>query len=264
MADTVRPWAALLGEQRLAGAPGRPAPHRPARPAAAHLVIGSTGLVARRTTVADGCFDGGRRSLRRPRRGAARRGPGSGPRRAAGPVRAVHRGLGHRVARHGPGREPGHHARRPVFRLGPGRAGRSRTCGGCPPRGAAPPGLRPFHGTTLRFYDPALGAWRSTWIDPLNGRVRRFIGRPDGDDIILDGLDDEPAERWCFRDIAPGPAPESFRWTGEVSADGRRTWRLDEEMLIRRAAELRRPQGRLAAGRPARGSSLIGRPCPPQ
>jgi hypothetical protein len=103
-----------------------------------------------------------------------------------------------------------------------------------PSSGAAPPGLRPFYGTTVRFYDPALGAWRSTWIDPLNGRVRRFIGRPDGADIILDGLDDEPAERWCFRDIAPGPAPESFRWTGEVSTDGRRTWRLDEEMLIRR------------------------------
>jgi len=103
-----------------------------------------------------------------------------------------------------------------------------------PASGVVPPGLRPFHGTTLRFYDPALGAWRSTWIDPLNGRVRRFIGRPEGDDIVLDGLDSDPAERWCFRDIAPGDAPESFRWTGEVSADGRRTWRLDEEMLIRR------------------------------
>ena len=93
---------------------------------------------------------------------------------------------------------------------------------------------RPFYGTTLRFYDPAIAAWRSTWVDPLNGRVRRFIGRPEGGAIILDGLDDEPAERWAFRDITPGPAPESFRWTGEVSTDGRRTWRLDEEMLIRR------------------------------
>ena len=79
-----------------------------------------------------------------------------------------------------------------------------------------------------------LGAWRSTWIDPRGGRVRRFTGRPEGADIILDGLDDDPAERWCFRDIAPGAVPESFRWTGEVSTDGRRTWRLDEEMLIRR------------------------------
>jgi hypothetical protein len=94
----------------------------------------------------------------------------------------------------------------------------------------APSGLRPFHGTTLRFYDPAIGAWRSTWIDPLNGRVRRFIGRPDGDDIILAGLEEEPPERWCFRDITQ----DSFRWTGEVSHDGRQSWLMEEQMLIRR------------------------------
>ena len=94
----------------------------------------------------------------------------------------------------------------------------------------APDGLRPFYGTTLRFYDPAIAAWRLTWIDPLNGRVRRFIGRPEGGDIVLEGLDDDPTERWGFRDITE----DSFRWTGEVSEDGRRTWRLDEQMLIRR------------------------------
>jgi hypothetical protein len=37
--------------------------------------------------------------------------------------------------------------------------------------------MRGFHGTTIRFYDPEIDAWRSTWLDPLNGRVRRFIGR---------------------------------------------------------------------------------------
>jgi hypothetical protein len=99
-----------------------------------------------------------------------------------------------------------------------------------PVSGPPPDGLRPFYGTTLRFYDPAIAAWRSTWIDPLNGRVRRFIGRPEGGDIVLEGLDDDPPERWGFRDITE----DSFRWTGEVSEDGRRTWRLDEQMLIRR------------------------------
>ena len=108
-------------------------------------------------------------------------------------------------------------------------AARSRTCGRCRPPGSRPR-LRPFYGTTLRFYDPAIGAWRSTWIDPLNGRVRRFIGRPEGGDIVLEGLDDDPPERWGFRDISEN----SFRWTGEVSEDGRRTWRLDEQMFIRR------------------------------
>jgi hypothetical protein len=99
-----------------------------------------------------------------------------------------------------------------------------------PPSGDPAPGLRPFYGTTLRFYDPALGAWRSTWIDPLNGRVRRFIGRPDGDSIVLEGLDDDPPERWAFRDITAS----TFRWTGEISHDDRQTWRLDEQMLLRR------------------------------
>jgi len=98
------------------------------------------------------------------------------------------------------------------------------------PSGPVPPGLRPFHGTTVRFYDPALGAWRSTWIDPLNGRVRRFIGRLDGDNIVLDGLDDDPQERWGFRDITP----DSALWTGEISDDNRQTWRLDERMYLRR------------------------------
>ena len=102
-----------------------------------------------------------------------------------------------------------------------------------PSSGTVPPGLRPFHGTTLRFYDPSLRAWRSTWIDPLNGRVRRFIGHPEGDDIILDGLDDKPRALGLPRHHARG-RPVSFRWTGEVSTNSRRTWRLDEEMLIRR------------------------------
>jgi len=87
--------------------------------------------------------------------------------------------------------------------------------------------MRAFHGTTVRFFDPGIGAWRSTWMDPLNGRVRRFIGRPVGDRIVLEGLDDDPRERWGFRDLTPG----SFRWTGEESPDGGDTWILREEIL---------------------------------
>jgi hypothetical protein len=47
--------------------------------------------------------------------------------------------------------------------------------------------MRAFHGTTIRFYDPSIEAWRSTWLDPLNGRVRRFIGRPVGVTLLLTG-----------------------------------------------------------------------------
>lgn len=92
------------------------------------------------------------------------------------------------------------------------------------------PGMRGFHGTTIRFYDPAIDAWRSTWIDPLNGRVLRFIGRTDGDGILLVGIDEEPRERWSFRDITA----DGFRWIGESSSDGGVTWVQYEEMRARR------------------------------
>ncbi len=92
--------------------------------------------------------------------------------------------------------------------------------------------MRGFHGTTIRFYDPQIDAWRSTWLDPLNGRVRRFIGRAVGNTIVLEGLDEEPRERWSFRDITH----ESFLWRGEESTDGGRTWTLVDEMYARRRA----------------------------
>jgi hypothetical protein len=58
------------------------------------------------------------------------------------------------------------------------------------PGGGQPP--LAFHGSTIRFYDAAIGAWRSTWIDPVNGRVRRFVGRPEGGDIVLRSDEDDP------------------------------------------------------------------------
>jgi hypothetical protein len=90
--------------------------------------------------------------------------------------------------------------------------------------------VRAFYGTTIRFYDSHIDAWRSTWIDPLNGRVRRFIGRTEGGMIVLDGLDEDPEERWTFRDITP----VSFLWRGESSTDGGRSWFIEDEMVARR------------------------------
>lgn len=90
--------------------------------------------------------------------------------------------------------------------------------------------MRAFQGTTIRFCDPRIEAWRSTWLDPLNGRVRRSIGRSTGDSIVLDGLDEDPQERWSFRDITPN----SFTWRGEESIDGGQTWVLNDEMYATR------------------------------
>ena len=98
---------------------------------------------------------------------------------------------------------------------------------GQPGEGRAP---RAFHGSTIRFYDPAIDAWRSTWIEPVNGRVRRFVGRPVGGEIVLISDEDEPQLRWRFTDIEP----DAFRWCAESSRDGGATWDSDEEMLATR------------------------------
>ncbi|WP_232668230.1 hypothetical protein [Pseudonocardia sp. TRM90224] len=101
-----------------------------------------------------------------------------------------------------------------------------------PGRGEEGAGVPPmaFHGSTIRFYDPAIGAWRSTWVEPVNGRVRRFIGRPVDSGIQLLSDEDEPQLRWSFTDIAE----DSFTWRGEISRDGGATWQLEEEMRATR------------------------------
>jgi hypothetical protein len=96
---------------------------------------------------------------------------------------------------------------------------------------------RAFHGTTIRFYDHAIQAWRSTWIEPIHGRVRRFIGRPTDEGIVLLSDEEEPHLRWRFVDITR----DTFTWRGEISHDGGGTWEADEQMLATRADPWRAP-----------------------
>jgi hypothetical protein len=88
-------------------------------------------------------------------------------------------------------------------------------------------------GTTVRYFDPAIDAWRSTWICPARPEVRRFIGRERGAEIVLQ---EEPrglrTERWIFSEIRR----ESFRWRAVRRARVGGPWRVIEEMrLVRRA-----------------------------
>ena len=62
--------------------------------------------------------------------------------------------------------------------------------------------------------------------------MRRFIGGPAGDEIMLVSDEEDPHLRWRFTDIGPA----SFRWRGEVSRDGGATWELEEEMHAARRA----------------------------
>jgi hypothetical protein len=86
-------------------------------------------------------------------------------------------------------------------------------------------------GTTIRFYDPEIDAWRSTWLGPRNRVVMPFIGRLIDDEIVLEGSFEEGVTtRWIFADITP----DSFSWRNVDSADGGETWTLKQEMKGRR------------------------------
>ena len=87
------------------------------------------------------------------------------------------------------------------------------------------------YGTTLRFYDPKIDAFRSTWISPFKGLVKPFIARMVKDEIVLESQMTEGfPERWIFSEITS----ESFRWRAEESRDNGGTWVLTEEMQIRK------------------------------
>lgn len=86
-------------------------------------------------------------------------------------------------------------------------------------------------GTSVRFYDAQIDAWRSTWIGPVKGLVLPFIARSVRDEIVLEGrLNDQSMTRWIFSDITPS----AFRWRAVESQDGGHTWSLVQEMVARR------------------------------
>ena len=88
-----------------------------------------------------------------------------------------------------------------------------------------------WHGTTIRVYDPALGAWRIYWIDPATNAYRYQVGRKEGTDIVQEGTAESGARsRWSFTGITP----RSFHWKGEASLDKGASWRLVVEVFARR------------------------------
>jgi hypothetical protein len=87
------------------------------------------------------------------------------------------------------------------------------------------------YGTTLRVWDPAIQAWRVTWINPISGTRDELIGRWSGKDIVQVGrhADGTPI-RWVFTEITP----ESFRWLGDALEPDGKTWKLEAEFRGRR------------------------------
>jgi hypothetical protein len=99
-------------------------------------------------------------------------------------------------------------------------------------RGAPLDPVRNMYGTTLRIWDPAIAAWRITWINPAKNYTEQQIGRPRGDDIVQLGMRPSGVvTRWMFTEITA----RSFRWLGDVlDADGT-TWRREGEFVSTRA-----------------------------
>ena len=88
-------------------------------------------------------------------------------------------------------------------------------------------------GTTLRFYDPAIDAWRSTWIGPRKHVVMPFLARQVGDEIVLEGSFQEGSlTHWIFSDVTPA----TFHWRAIESRDDGESWALVQEMdAVKRA-----------------------------
>ena len=113
-----------------------------------------------------------------------------------------------------------------------------------PPRGEQRPVVPATafdrYGTTVRYFDPAIDAWRVTWVNPAQNYVATLVGRARGGDIVQEGVgDDGRTLRWTFSGITR----DAFFWRGEVSSDSGRTWRTVQEMSARRAAARRTTSG---------------------
>jgi hypothetical protein len=92
------------------------------------------------------------------------------------------------------------------------------------------PGAGNWYGTTLRIYDPDLGAWRILWNDPATNYFTQQIARARGRDIVQEGPDPKGGSmRWTFSQIER----DSFHWTAERIADDK-NWRRQVDIRARR------------------------------
>jgi hypothetical protein len=95
-------------------------------------------------------------------------------------------------------------------------------------------GVSGDYGATLRFFDPKIDAWRSTWIGPAKGYVLPFIACQIGDEIVLEGsFESNKRRKWIFSDITG----ETFKWRAIESDDGWTTQQKVQEMSARRSGD---------------------------
>jgi hypothetical protein len=86
-------------------------------------------------------------------------------------------------------------------------------------------------GTGVRFPEAKSDSWRVVYVGPMSEFLYTFSARKVGDEIVLDGKDEDDAPmRWIFSEIRP----RSFRWRAVVSHDAGKSWQLGQEMSVRR------------------------------
>jgi hypothetical protein len=90
-----------------------------------------------------------------------------------------------------------------------------------PARGATRDPSAGEWGMTVRFYDPSIGRFRSTWHGPHRGWVIPFLGRVVDDELWLEAEHEGMEVRWAFSEICD----QSFRWRAEERAKGH-GWRV--------------------------------------
>ena len=83
------------------------------------------------------------------------------------------------------------------------------------------------YGTTLRYYDSDKDLWHCTWMQPGVNEFSHLLGWQQGNEIIqeIQGLQDR-RETWRFSEITD----RSFLWRAEVSRDGGKTWKVEQEI----------------------------------
>lgn len=88
-----------------------------------------------------------------------------------------------------------------------------------------------WFGTTFRYFDPTIRAWRVFWFNPDDGVRAELVARRCGDEIVQEGhFPDGTPIRWTFSDIRP----DSYLWRGERLEPDGKTWRLQVEFRARR------------------------------
>jgi hypothetical protein len=89
------------------------------------------------------------------------------------------------------------------------------------------------YGTTIRYYDSAINSWRIKWINPVRSVFNELIARKEGDIIVQEGFGPDGSRiRWNFSEIKK----DSCRWSGEISFDEGKTWKLQAEFFLKRSA----------------------------